>query len=1360
MSGITVGERVCLKLGIVAAVLAVAAATAEANDCEDDPGYSGLDQAVIAIPGTPPFPAAPWPPIASCNHAPGGGGAGNLRCYGRVVYGIGAFESALNYRVDEAAGVDTVRVEVWDRETFSDELLWSGYTSPDGCFDTGAFPKGDDDEPDVYLRVVFDNDAVRVDSWCREDEFEFTWAFKSDQDWSPLFFEDFTGDEIDFGPVTMYRSGTFGAQWTFDEPAAFVAITRAERWLRAQSGLALDLPKVIVRDPRYLVSYYNGQIVHLVRGSLLHEYAHFLLDSIGAVALGECDPEYTSQCPIWCAESSSALAWQRGFADWFAVTAVREMSNFYTWDSGEPWIAERLDEIDDVEAVQVCPDTGVFPNDLELVPGMFTAFLHDLTDGQGDEFPWAQDDEKALNADNFSDCSRSSWFDIMSVVLASTPPMTPRQFVAAYAALYPSQRPALYWTAYNIDPDYLLDASFPDGQAPGVVPAAGSRAVGSSPCVPLTVDPPADDGTGACGYSWEWTLDPSGVEPDYTLDVNGSCALPGPVLAPGDWYVSLRAIDCIGNWSSAYATFGPFEIRDCNADGIVDACEVGCDESVLRELYDCDIPLDLCDGVDCGGNDCNGNLSPDDCDIASGISTDCNLDDVPDDCQTDTVQQWVGDGDGQHWSDPNNWSLVDFGSGNFAPRVPDENTDVCIPADANIIVTGTAAQAARMLCYGSIIVQSAGTSATLQIAAGSFVEGSLTIDGQAARATVDALDVGTLNLANGGVIRGDVTVQDAMSVAGDVGLCALGANATLTLFGTAAATAPLHFEQGGETLRIEAGGRYEFSGDGPIFWNPFGLVENFGVIERVAGNDVATVQPPCTNHGQIVCTTGALKFAGLLTNFGQITTPPGATLEIGGGAEFDPASVISASTLIVDNQTSSAAALIRGDVTITDGLVVGDDEVRFTPEANVISYGDTVTVNKGPLVIEPVTGNELVFDDVRVLGNGFVSAILRVETTDPLRSKRLELRGVVYDADLLTLEDPNDPTAVVLEWYVGADIVNVNLVTNGRTQFLGSGGSETSLALSTWTNNAVIELDRSFVMNGDSTRLLNGPTGVIDIMTTGANAIVDQTSPPAITTDFIENDGVIIKSVTGGDTTIGPNTWNRGDIIAENGNLQFGRYLRQTDGRTLVRGGSIAMVLPTRVFALEGGTLAGTNAFVGQVSNTGGAVEPGEGVPGTLTIDGNYTQSAAGALRIQIGGTNPGVDHDQLIVTGQTDIHGGTLVIELVNNYLPAIGSQYVIAQTGTFGQVTFDDVVGDGAFDVDIVGNTIVLTATLPANLADLADFDDSGIVDAPDAAFLSGCMNGPQQPLVPPCDQADLDGDGDVDLVDQYLMQLVFGT
>ena len=75
-----------------------------------------------------------------------------------------------------------------------------------------------------------------------------------------------------------------------------------------------------------------------------------------------------------------------------------------------------------------------------------------------------------------------------------------------------------------------------------------------------------------------------------------------------------------------------------------------------------------------------------------------------------------------------------------------------------------------------------------------------------------------------------------------------------------------------------------------------------------------------------------------------------------------------------------------------------------------------------------------------------------------------------------------------------------------------------------------------------------------------------------------------------------------------------------------------------------------------------------------LTISGNYTQAGGGTLDVEIGGTTPGTQHDQLSVAGTATL-GGTLAVTLINNFTPPSGSVFNLVQaetrTGTFGTVT-----------------------------------------------------------------------------------------
>ena len=55
----------------------------------------------------------------------------------------------------------------------------------------------------------------------------------------------------------------------------------------------------------------------------------------------------------------------------------------------------------------------------------------------------------------------------------------------------------------------------------------------------------------------------------------------------------------------------------------------------------------------------------------------------------------------------------------------------------------------------------------------------------------------------------------------------------------------------------------------------------------------------------------------------------------------------------------------------------------------------------------------------------------------------------------------------------------------------------------------------------------------------------------------------------------------------------------------------------------------------------------------STTIEGDYVQSAAGALLLEIAGTVPGTEYDSLIVDGQASLDGA-LGVALLGGYQPA----------------------------------------------------------------------------------------------------------
>jgi hypothetical protein len=103
-------------------------------------------------------------------------------------------------------------------------------------------------------------------------------------------------------------------------------------------------------------------------------------------------------------------------------------------------------------------------------------------------------------------------------------------------------------------------------------------------------------------------------------------------------------------------------------------------------------------------------------------------------------------------------------------------------------------------------------------------------------------------------------------------------------------------------------------------------------------------------------------------------------------------------------------------------------------------------------------------------------------------------------------------------------------------------------------------------------------------------------------------------------------------------------------------------------FNLQAGVLKGTGTVVANVNNSGGAVAPGDGagLPGVLTIQGNYTQGAGGAFEELLSGTTAGTGYSQLVVTGSAAL-GGLLDITKSAGFTLALGDTFTILDFASY---------------------------------------------------------------------------------------------
>ncbi len=111
---------------------------------------------------------------------------------------------------------------------------------------------------------------------------------------------------------------------------------------------------------------------------------------------------------------------------------------------------------------------------------------------------------------------------------------------------------------------------------------------------------------------------------------------------------------------------------------------------------------------------------------------------------------------------------------------------------------------------------------------------------------------------------------------------------------------------------------------------------------------------------------------------------------------------------------------------------------------------------------------------------------------------------------------------------------------------------------------------------------------------------------------------------------------------------------------------------------------------------------------------GHVAYSESATLEIELGGTTPGSQHDQINSTDTLNLDG-TLDVSLINGFSPAFGDTFEILSAigginGIFDTELLPSLAGNLVLDVVYDSNAVSLVAVLPG------DFNFDGSVDAAD--------------------------------------------
>jgi hypothetical protein len=242
----------------------------------------------------------------------------------------------------------------------------------------------------------------------------------------------------------------------------------------------------------------------------------------------------------------------------------------------------------------------------------------------------------------------------------------------------------------------------------------------------------------------------------------------------------------------------------------------------------------------------------------------------------------------------------------------------------------------------------------------------------------------------------------------------------------------------------------------------------------------------------------------------------------------------------------------------------------------------------------------------------------------------------------------------------------------------------------------------------------------------------------------LTNRGVVNLSF-GTNDVFGPVTNEQGGTIIFSGGSQSTLYGAVTNnGELRVSQGGAAVFF---------GEVSGAGVFSGEGTKfLEGSISPGNS-PGAMTFNGNVTLGSAARLTIQIGGPTPGIDYDQLAVTGPTTL-GGALEVQLTNGFVPAVGQRFDFLRcdpcNGQFASTQLPALPQGMSFIVagDVQGLTLLVTGLA-------GDLNGDMQVDEADLAVFSRYYGR----IGTDWTTGDFNDDGRTSLADLAIMQRHFG-
>ncbi len=461
--------------------------------------------------------------------------------------------------------------------------------------------------------------------------------------------------------------------------------------------------------------------------------------------------------------------------------------------------------------------------------------------------------------------------------------------------------------------------------------------------------------------------------------------------------------------------------------------------------------------------------------------------------------------------------------------------------------------------------------------------------------------------------------------------------------------------------------------------------------------------------GLVEVDAGSLSVDGNLENNGRVAVNTGGTAIVSShflGREVVRATVTSSGEIEVDGslvvngefENSGRVAVNTGGTTIVSSFFVGRELLRGS------------ATNSGVIEVDgdlDVAGD---FENVgRVAVNTGGTAIVSSHFTD-----REPRAGSFVNAPAGTISVDGS-----LEVDGGMENNGRVAVNTGGTAIVSSHFADTRLPQAGFDNPGAV----SIAAGGSFT-------------TTGTGGITSSGTFETSGTVWVETGGTFANIGTA-EVGIGGDFYVDGSVSNEDG-ANFSNF-----GRTML-GGQGDITNSGFFHHRENAVLGGSGTFDTQTGLTTlkGIISPGASY-GTLSFYGDFVQTGASQLHLEIGGTMPGTEYDRLEISGNADL-GGAVSLAFDPEFVPVVGDSFDVIVLGGLLRGAGRDTSGFGCFSgLDISDTLHIEPVEHPDKFQFVAVEGTTGNA-APLAADDADSVVGYQPIMIPVLDN---DSDPDVD-------------